>query len=160
MTIACPPFFHSVFKYTFLALLVLTLTFAPALAADSTDGKITALYFYEPTCPFCYKFDNGPLKDPAVIKELSKVEFIKVNAVTSAPVEFMGSKIKQGALAAKYGANFFPTVTFVNAEGKVIASIRGYFETPDFLEMARYVTEGHYKNETFEAYIARKARGG
>lgn len=143
-----------------IAFIIFTLTTFPGHAGDSTGAKITALYFYEPTCPYCYKFENGPLKDPAVLKELSTLEWIKVNVVASAPVEFMGAKIKQGALAAKYGANFFPTVTFVNAEGKVIANIKGYFETPDFLEMVRYVTEGHYTKETFEAYIARKARGG
>jgi thioredoxin-related protein len=147
-------------KYALLALIAFAFTAGHGFASDAASGKITALYFYEPGCPYCARFESGPLKDPAVIKELSTLDWRKVNAFADAPMDYRGASVSQKTLAARYGINFFPTVTFVSPDGKTLSTIRGFFETPDFLEMVKYVTEGHYKNETFEAYIARKAKGG
>lgn len=129
-----------------------------AFADDAAPGKIAALYFYEPGCPYCAKFEDGPLKNPAVVKELSTLDWIKVNAFADTIMVYRGERVPQWKLAARHRVNFFPTVTFVAPDGKTLASIRGFFETPDFLEMVKYVTEGYYRKETFEAYIARKAK--
>ena len=153
-----PPLFQHAVRYTLFTLITLTLTAGHVFSADGVDEKITALYFYKPGCPYCRKFESGPLKDPAVIKEISTLEWIKVKINTDIPIDYRGAKVSQRGLALRYGVNLTPTVTFVGADGKAIANIRGFFETPDFLEMLKYVTEGHYKMETFAAYIARMAR--
>jgi thioredoxin-related protein len=142
-----------------LALTATTLTAGHVFSAERADEKITALYFYKPGCPYCREFERGPLKDPAVIKEISTLEWVKVKTTGDISIDYRGAKVSQRELAVRYGVNLTPTVTFVGADGKTLANIRGFFETPDFLEMLKYVTEGHYKTETFDAYIARKARG-
>jgi thioredoxin-related protein len=147
------------FKYALFVLIAFALMAGDALASDSTSGKITALYFFKPGCPYCRMLDSGPLKDPAVIKELSTLEWVRVKTTGGTPIDHLGAKVSQRELAVRHGVNLTPTVAFVTPDGKIIATIRGFFETPDFLEMVKYVTEGHYKKETFEAYIARKARG-
>ncbi len=147
-------------RYMLFTLIAIMLTTVPVFSADSSDEKITALYFYKPGCPYCRKFESGPLKDPAVIKEISTLEWVKVKTTGELPIDFRGAKVPQRELAVRYGVNLTPTVVFVAPDGRTLANIRGFFETPDFLEMLKYVTEGHYKTETFDAYIARKARGG
>jgi thioredoxin-related protein len=123
------------------------------------SGKITAVYFFKPDCIYCAKFEGGPLKDPAVKKELSTLNWTQVNSTSEAPIDYLGAKVSQTTLVSKYGINLAPTVIFVTPDGKALANIRGLFETPDFLEMVKYVTEGHYEKETMEAYLGRKAKG-
>jgi thioredoxin-related protein len=147
------------FKYTLLSLLAFTLAAVHGFASDATtSGKITALYFYEPGCPYCARFESGPLKDPAVMKEISTLEWVRVKTTSDTPIDHLGAKVSQGQLVSRYGINLAPTVIFLTPDGKTLATIRGFFETPDFLEMVKYVTEGHYKKETFEVYLARKAK--
>lgn len=145
-------------KIALSALIIFALTAGRGLASDVTSGKITALYFYKPGCSYCRMLDSGPLKDPAVIKEISTLEWVRVKTTGDTPIDHLGAKVSQRELAIRHGVNLTPTVAFVTPDGKVIATIRGFFETPDFLEMVKYATEGHYKKETFEAYIARKAK--
>lgn len=142
--------------FTFIAFALAT---GDGLAVDGADGKITALYFSKPGCSYCRKFDSGTLKDPAVMKEASTLDWVRVKTNSDEPIDHLGARVSQRQLTIKHGVNLTPTVVFVAPDGRVLAAIRGFFETPDFLEMMKYVTEGHYKNETFEAYIARKARG-
>lgn len=153
------PVFQRPVRYMLFTLIALMLTTVPVFSADSSGEKITALYFYKPGCPYCRKFESGPLKDPAALKEISTLDWIKVKTTTDIPIDYRGAMVSQRELAVRYGVNLTPTVVFVASDGRTLASIRGFFETPDFLEMLKYVTEGHYKTETFDAYIARKARG-
>ena len=147
------------FKTALFTFIVFALAPGRGLAAEGTDDKITALYFFKPGCSFCRKLDSGPLKDPAVIKEISTLDWVRVKTNSDDPIDHLGAKVSQRELTIKHGVNLTPTVVFVAQDGKPLATIRGFFETPDFLEMVKYITEGHYKKETFEAYIARKAKG-
>lgn len=146
-------------KIALFALIVFALAPGHGSATEGANEKITALYFSKPGCPFCRKFDSGPLKDPAVIQEISTLDWVRVKTTSNEPIDHLGAKVSQRELTIKHGVTLTPTVVFVAPDGRVIATIRGFFETPDFLEMVKYVTEGHYKKETFEAYIARKAKG-
>lgn len=144
--------------------LLIVLAAAPAALADRGGWTglalrdIRAVYLYEPGCPFCARFEEETLADPGVRAGLAKLEFIRVNAFTREPIAFQGARKPQIQIAAEYGVRFYPTVLFLDPAGREISRIRGFFETPDFLEMLRYITEEHFRRESFADYLDRMAR--
>ena len=142
---------------------IITLAVLVGGVASASGGEyglkeIRAVYLYEPGCPFCARFEKETLAEERVREGLGRLERINVNAFTDDPVMFGGKMTPQRRIASMYGVNFFPTMLFLNPEGKEIARIRGFFETPDFLEMLGYVTGGNYTRESFETYLDRLAR--
>lgn len=149
------------------ALLLQTLVFFPALTVWGEGARVgggydlasvRAVYFYEPGCPFCARFEKETLANPKVREGFAKLKMIKINAFTKEPTLFDGRRISQMALARELGVDFYPTVLFLGPDGVEIARIKGFFNTPDFLEMLGYITDMRFLEETFEGYLDRLSR--
>lgn len=149
-----------------LALVLLTVSLGSAAPSPAAQGAweglalgdIRAVYLYEPGCPFCARFEKETLADARVKAGMARLEFVRVNAFTEEAIAFQGREIPQLEIAARYKVYFYPTVLFLGPDGREISRIKGFFETPDFLEMLRYITDEHFRRESFAEYLDRMAR--
>jgi thioredoxin-like negative regulator of GroEL len=96
-----------------------------ALKQAKATGRPIFIDFYTDWCGWCKQLDRTVYTDPQVVKVAADFVPVKLNA------EGDGADVAQ-----KYRAHIsgFPTILFVNAEGKVEGKIGGYLPAPRFAE--------------------------
>lgn len=104
------------------------LSFDDALAAAKKDNKVVMVDFFTTWCPPCKKLDQVTWQDPRVIAWLGeKSVALKIDAE------------KETALAARFGVNAYPTMVFVEPDGREIGRVMGYLPPAQFLDQAAKV---------------------
>jgi tetratricopeptide (TPR) repeat protein len=91
-------------------------------------GLPILLDFFTDPCPFCVKMDNITYRDPKVVALLNE-RFI--------PLKIDGNHDKK--LAGLLGISQFPTMLLAGADGKIVDTMIGYKEPPEFLEKLQRV---------------------
>ena len=87
--------------------------------------------FFTTWCGPCKKLDKLTWPDPAVQKWLAeKTVALKIDAEKDVP------------LAKRFKITAYPTILFVNADGKEIDHLLGFAEPDDFLAAAKGVLSG------------------
>jgi thiol:disulfide interchange protein len=106
------------------------LDFDKAVALAKKEKKIVMIDFYTDWCGWCKELDKKTWSDAKVQKLLSdKTISIKLNA------EKEGSKA-----AARYKVNAFPTIVFVDGDGKEVGKLIGYRPPDKFMtDVAKYL---------------------
>lgn len=114
---------------------VLLLLSATTAAADTKwysyeEGMVAAgslnmpviLDFYADWCSPCIAMEEGTYPDPGVISELADFVAIKVDTQKRIDIE------------SKYGIAYYPTVVFLDAEGREVSRHIGYLGPEDMVE--------------------------
>jgi len=114
---------------------VLLLFSATTAAADTKwysyeEGMVAAgslnmpviLDFYADWCSPCIAMEEGTYPDPGVISELADFVAIKVDTQKRIDIE------------SKYGIAYYPTVVFLDAEGREVSRHIGYLGPEDMVE--------------------------
>ena len=114
---------------------LLLLLSATASAADTKwysyeDGMVAAgslnrpaiLDFYADWCSPCIAMEEGTYPDPRVISELADFVAIKVDTQKRIDIE------------TKYGIAYYPTVIFLDAQGRELSRHIGYLGPEDMVE--------------------------
>jgi thiol:disulfide interchange protein len=120
-------------KLIHIAILLLLSSF-PASATTQwysyEDGMVAAgsmhrpviLDFYADWCGPCIAMEEGTYPDPRVISELSGFVAIKVDTQKRIDIE------------SKYGIAYYPTVVFLDAQGREVSRHIGYLGPEDMVE--------------------------
>lgn len=95
--------------------------FEDALKSAKSQNKPIMVDFYTDWCGWCKKLDSDTYSDPKVRAAAEKFICVKVDAE------------KESALANKYAVAGFPTIMFLDKDGKVISKITGYLPPDKFL---------------------------
>jgi len=96
-------------------------SYSLAVAEAKSQHKIIMIDFYTDWCEWCKQLDTDVYPDPDVIKAVSKLVPVKLNAETDG-----------ASLAAKYGVTGYPTIVFLNSDGTLISQIVGYEDAGQF----------------------------
>ncbi|SMC87618.1 thioredoxin family protein [Pedobacter africanus] len=100
-------------------------TFSEALAKSKKDNKLLFVDFYTDWCVPCKKMTAETFSLPSVGSIFNdRFIAIKVDAEKGEGIE----------LAKKYKVNAFPTMFWMNSEGKIVYTVVGYRNEPDFLK--------------------------
>ena len=91
-------------------------------------GLPILLDFYTDNCTFCVKMDNTTYRDPKVLALLNE-RFI--------PLKIDGNRDKK--LADMLNISQFPTMLLAGADGKIVDTMIGYMDVPQFLEKLQRV---------------------
>lgn len=106
---------------------------ADAAFSDARAGnRLVMIDFYTDWCEWCQKMDSDVYTDPGAIGAVSRFVPVKLNA------EKEGS-----SLADKYGVNGYPTILFVDANGREVHRITGYEDATDFANELQQVSGGN-----------------
>lgn len=114
-----------------------------ALKKAQTQDKPVFLYFFTRECPYCEKMDSHTLASKRVAEQLRE-GFISVRIDAE----------RQPHLARRYLVRGFPTIWFLNPQGKPVYSLPGYVEPEEFTRVLRYVEGGHYRSKSFREFLS------
>jgi len=101
-----------------------------ALHMAKKENKLIFLNIYATWCGPCKKMKNTTFSDPEV-GEMFNSNFINVS--------LDGEKSEGAQLARHYQVNAYPTLLFINVEGKVIGATRGLHSSTELMHFIKEV---------------------
>jgi thioredoxin-related protein len=116
-----------------------------------------ALYFGLEHCAYCERMLHENLAEPDIRLYLSDhFDVIALDVEGSREVTTLeGETMTERVFAAKRRLNFTPGFTFIDAEGKEIFRIRGYYPPYRFRAALEYVIDRHDRDGSFREYLER-----
>lgn len=110
-----------------------SLNFEEAKKAAADSGKIIFMDAYTVWCGPCKKMDRDVFTDPGVAAFFNK-NFINLQIDME-----KGEGID---LSKTYKVEFYPTLMFIDKDGKVVKQAIGYHSAVQFLKLGQSVLEG------------------
>ncbi len=107
-------------------------TWSEALELAKKENKLVFLDISASWCGPCKMLKNYTFPDEAV------GAFYNANFIN---VALDGEKGEGITLAQKYGLTAYPTLLFIDGNGKLVAKTTGYHNAKDFLELGRKVNQ-------------------
>lgn len=104
-----------------------------------------ALLFEDSGCVACDAFHDGHLAQPEVREALKRFAFVRLDALSEAPIiDVQGKATTPKAYAAELGIDYRPGLVLFD-KGKEIARIESMLYPYHFLGILEYVGERHYE---------------
>lgn len=129
---------------------------------DVADGFVEAKRSGQPLlvdvstqwCGWCKKMGRTTYADPAVRAYVNK-KFIasKVDAEDDARrVEYGGVESTHRQFADSFRINQYPTALFFAPDGTLITQVPGFVKPEVYIEVLRYIGDGHYRTTSWDAF--------
>ena len=157
-------------------LLLLCLFVAPAFADAPKDypflpydeglrlaveqDKPVFLYFGRYGCGWCDKTNKESFSDPELRKLFSEhYVLVYVDAESGRRMTLPdGERITEMELGARMNVFATPVFGFLRPDGQRIFTVPGYKTADEFRDYHRYVSGGHYRDQTLFEFLAEPAR--
>lgn len=114
-----------------------------------------AILFEDKNCRDCELLHNGHLSDINVQKILKRFKFIRLDALSTAPLTgFDGKATTARQYVEKLGLSYRPSIVLFD-QGREVMRIESRLFRFHFTEILRYVGEGHYQKypDSFYDYL-------
>ncbi|MDR1677456.1 MAG: thioredoxin fold domain-containing protein [Deltaproteobacteria bacterium] len=119
-----------------------TYSYNDALIKAQKEKKLTFIYFWTPSCPWCRKFSDTVLTDPDVRSLLSEdFAVVSINAD------------QERQLSRRYRLSSVPYLVFLDSAGEVVATIRQAVNSDFFLIYLEYLRTGSYVEQDFKTFV-------
>lgn len=130
--------------------------------AKAAGKKGIMLYFGTTGCAYCQHFMNDSLADPEISKRVQE-HFDSIGFEIFDDSEMVapeGHPIRVKEYASREGAEFSPTVIFLDTSGRRMLRIVGYYSAERFATALDFVIGDFYKEESLKRYAAGAAGRG
>jgi len=130
--------------------------FKAELAAAQKAGKRGVLLMFEAdACPYCRR-----MRDQVLSRSDVQAYFHQHFAIYPVDVlgdvqitDFNGAEVSEKMFARSMRVRGTPTFVFVGLDGKELTRYSGATkDAKEFMQLGRYVAEGHYANQGFEQF--------
>ncbi|MBF0257066.1 MAG: thioredoxin fold domain-containing protein [Gammaproteobacteria bacterium] len=128
------------------------------LAEAKAAGKRgLVVYFGQRRCPYCRMLLEHNLGLADVVSYARRhFDWVAIDIWGSEEVtDLAGVELKARDLAVRENANFTPSLIFYDTQGRQALMLRGYYRPYQFRAALEYVADGHYRQESFAAYLER-----
>jgi thioredoxin-related protein len=115
-------------------------------------NKPVFVQFYATWCGYCRKMDQETFTDSKVQAQLKKFVAVRVTESSEDKVTHQGKVMTERELTAAHGVQGFPTLVFMEPDGKVIGKIPGYLGPKEFRGMLKFIETGSYRTMDYEAF--------
>jgi len=141
-----------------------------AIQLASKDPRVLVIDVYTDWCGWCKRMDASTFSDPEVVEMMNKHFYpVKMNAEGKEDV-IIGERTfkfvdngRRGyheiAAIVTKGRLSFPTISYVDAQGRVLEAAPGYKTADQFKVYLSYYAKGAYKNQSFDEFSAAFAAG-
>lgn len=95
-------------------------------------------------CGWCRRM-QADVYSRAEIRDYLSEHFVMVSldAEGSDPARYEGRAFTSRSLAARFGVSGYPTTIFLRPDGGHMVNVPGYVESSRFLQVLRYIGDGH-----------------
>lgn len=119
-----------------------------ALKKAKKNNKTVLLYVKTEWCALCRKLNHEVFSDKEII-EYVNTNFIAAKIDAESKTDIVGYKDKLYS-ASEYtrsiGVKSYPSVLFLNENGKPIAELKGYYPKKDVKKVLDFIINGQQKN--------------
>jgi len=127
--------------------------FEAGLAEAKKSGKKILLDVYTDWCVWCKKLDKEVYGNEKIAEYLNnQYVLIKLNAESKVKVKYKGEKLTEMELAQGFGVKGYPTIIFLEPNADAINKLGGYVGPDEFLPIAKFIGEDHFKKMSWEDY--------
>lgn len=141
-----------------------------AMNLSAQNPKLIMIDFYTDWCGWCKKLDQTTYADKEVITYINENFYaVKFDAEQKADIQFLGKKysfVPSGSrgthqfasmMANRNGRIGYPTITFLDENGKRIAVEAGYKDVAKMSNLMRYYADGFYLEMNFNDFVTKQA---
>lgn len=139
------------------------ITIEQAIEKSKTAKKPIFIDVYTTWCGWCKVMDKNTFSDPLVAKVLNDQFYaVKFDGEQKEDVVFNGTTYKyvgdgsrgyhQLAAALLSNQLSYPTVVFLDENFNLLLPLPGYRKAPEFLPIATYIGEGHFKKMAWQDF--------
>ena len=132
------------------------------LEEAKTSGRPVLVDVYTDWCGWCRRMKAEVYTRPEVRAYLDEhFVTVKLNAEASDPARYEGRAFTSRSLAARFGVSGYPTTIFLRPDGGHLVSGPGYLESGPFLQVLRYIGDGHMgRGVSFQDFTRQTTPGG
>lgn len=132
--------------------------FDSGLAEAKKMNKKVFIDVYTDWCKWCKKLDAEVYSDQKVVDYINKYYIpVKMNGESNESVKFKDQSFTEATLSQAFGVSGFPTLIFLAANGDPIEKIGSYLPTDQFLQVAEFIGEDHYKKTKWDDFVKQKS---
>ncbi|MCB1857397.1 MAG: thioredoxin fold domain-containing protein [Gammaproteobacteria bacterium] len=125
--------------------------------AIANDKRGIIVYFGQQRCAYCKllmtaNFGQNDISHYTQTHfDIIPIDIWGIDEVT----DLNGETLTERELAIRENTNFTPSLIFYDAHGTIALRLRGYYPPYKFRAALEFVADGHYRNESFSAYLER-----
>ncbi len=136
-----------------------------AIQLASQEPRVLVIDVYTDWCGWCKRMDATTFSDPEVIEIMNKHFYpVKLNAEGKEDIVIGDRTFKfvdngrrgyhEIAVVVTRGRLSYPTISYVDAQGKVLEAAPGYKTADQFRIYLAYYADGAYKDQSFDEFSA------
>ena len=136
-----------------------------AVQMASKEPRVLVIDVYTDWCGWCKRMDATTFSDPEIVQIMNKHFYpVKLNAEGKEDIVLGDRTFKfvdngrrgyhEIAAIVTKGRLSYPTISYVDDQGKVLEAAPGYKTAEQFKVYLSYYAEDAYKTKTFEEYSA------
>ncbi len=133
--------------------------FNDGMARAGKEHKPVVIDFYTSWCKWCKVMDEKTFSKPDIARYLNDHFIsIRINAESNRErLSYGGGTYTPVELTRHFGVRGFPSLAYLDTEGKLITVVPGYIPPETFLPMLKYIHKECYKQQmTFDEFMKRK----
>ena len=146
------------------------LSWEEAIERSEAEPRPLLVDVYTDWCGWCKKMDKTSFRDKAVEAYVSANFYaVKLDAEQQASIQYDGHQfdydatigrrgVHQLAVALLDGRMSYPSIVYLDAQQRRITVSPGFKPADNLLQEVRYIGEGHYKELSYEDYLAKLSK--
>jgi thioredoxin-related protein len=134
-------------------------SFNEGISLAKREGKPVVIDFYTSWCKWCKVMDEKTFSRPEIARYLGEHFIsIRINAESRRErLSYDGKTYTPVELTRHFGVRGFPSLVYLDGEGKFITLVPGFVPPETFLPMLKYIHKECYKQQmTFEEFMKRQ----
>ncbi len=134
-------------------------SYGDAVVRAREEGKYVMVDFFATWCKWCKKLYKTTYADPKVAQAIN-ADFVpvKIDSESQDKVTYAMRRITKAQLADKYKVSSYPTIYFLDKDGKKADVLNGYLPPDSFLVYLQYIKSGKYKKMSWDQYVSKEAK--
>lgn len=131
------------------------LKYDQAIAKSKIENVPALIYFYSDNCGWCRRLENETFTNQEIVKIMNEdFAIVKINSNSTEYVNVDTNKITERQLSMDiFQVRANPTIWFLDSDEKRITALPGFVESPDFINVLKYIKDGYYKKYDWPEYM-------
>jgi len=127
--------------------------FDKGLEQAKEHKKYILVQFFATWCGYCRKMDHEVFTDPSVKAALAK-DFVPVRVTESSEhqIKYENQTITEKQLTQMNQVTGFPTLVFMDSDGKPLGKIPGFIAAKDMKGILQFISTASYKKMNFQTF--------